>query len=166
LSPRRTVTLKTWRQDTHWVIRNTQSLYYSYLWYFSPYNLNRQYFTWHLINSHLFDNHKLVPRSFLFFFTACLLVYSKDILECQMTLFIFPSNIYKHSTLFRIVWCSKYIFTATPQNVLELITKVQIIFDLFFLPLSIFTVFFSFFPSKIHSVYTFRCAVMFLVKFK
>lgn len=86
-------------------------------------------------------------KAFFFFLTVCLLVDSKDNPEhSDMTLLIHLTN----SFLFWTVWCPKYRYIQLPslhkmwQNVLQLNTNVQIVFDLF-APLTIFTVCINFF---------------------
>lgn len=98
---------------------------------FSQYNLNWHYITWYLICSHLFENHKLIPRSFLIFNRMSLRLQCEKIPECQMT-FIF---LIKYIQIFYSLsyWLMlKIHLPQPPQNVLELNTNVQIIFDLFF----------------------------------
>ena len=73
----------------------------------SPYNLKWHWTTWHLICTHLFDNHKLVLQIF-HFLTVYLLVHSSDNPERRLTLLIFWPNIYRYFTLFRTVLYSKY----------------------------------------------------------
>lgn len=83
------------------------------LFCFSSYNLNRQYFTWHLICSHFFENHKVLLC--FVFFTANLFIYSKEIPERQVTLFIFLNSVlvgFKSNfwLFFNIIW---YIVDTT-----------------------------------------------------
>lgn len=122
---------------THAELKEISSLYIPLTHLcFSTYNFKLLYTTWRFICSYLLESLMLVLRSFLFFFFyLCLFVYSKETSELQMTSIIFWKNIYRWSIFFH------------PQNVSQLNTTMQIIVDILFAPLSIFTVCIDFLPS-------------------
>lgn len=97
---------------------------------FSTYNFKLLYTTWRFICSYLLESFMLVLRVFLFFFTC---VYSFTVRK--------PLNF-----RWRQLFFGK-IYTDDPQNVLQLNTTVQIIVDILFAPLNIFTVCIYFLPS-------------------
>lgn len=66
---------------------------------------NRKYITWHIVCSYFFENHTLIHRSFHFFFTVNLFVYSMKTLYVRWRYFFFIPNIYWFFVFFKTAWC-------------------------------------------------------------